>query len=195
MHKPGLCLSGPRTQPRPSCPLSGPSQHWFCASVQAAAGLARLEKGIISVSCIVLSLIPKMGNRPGRASQPPLQQREERGSLHSWEEGGAQVSGTAPKTGGHTRVQAHTCPTASPLAVRPAEGGWPLQEKGVTPGWGWLVKLERLVTCGDTPLSKVPERVRRNSAPAEACAADHLAAFSGRPGGCSSPPSQLALTA
>lgn len=60
---------GPTAQSMPLPRLKLPSTGLVPTSVGAAAALARLEKGIISVSCIVLSLIPKMGSG-GRTPHP-----------------------------------------------------------------------------------------------------------------------------
>lgn len=66
LHTPSLCLSGPQGSVPPlAAPSQAPPQNWFHASVWAASALATLEKGIISVSCIVLNPIPKMGSGLG----------------------------------------------------------------------------------------------------------------------------------
>lgn len=69
---PGLCLPGPQGSALPpAAPSTAPPQHWFRANVWAAMVLARLEKGIISVSLHSSQPNSQNGKWPRRASQPP----------------------------------------------------------------------------------------------------------------------------
>lgn len=74
---PGLCLPGPQGSALPpAAPSTAPPQHWFCANVWAAMVLARLEKGIISVSLHSSQPNSQNGKWPRRASQPPASGEE-----------------------------------------------------------------------------------------------------------------------
>ena len=66
----------PGLSPAPSHPTPTPPQHWFCASVWAEMVLARLEKGIISVSLHSSQPNSQNGKWPRRASQPPAPGKE-----------------------------------------------------------------------------------------------------------------------
>ena len=69
---PGLCLPGPQgSAPPPAAPSRAPPQHWFGANVWAAVALARLEKGIISVSLHSSQTNSQNGKWPGRWGGPP----------------------------------------------------------------------------------------------------------------------------
>ena len=102
---PRLCLPGPQgSAPPPAAPSRAPPQHWFGANVWAAMALARLEKGIISVSLHSSQPNSQNGKWPGRWEGLPTPSSCGRGR-----EGG--LGKAVRKEGGqghHTHTHTHT---------------------------------------------------------------------------------------